>query len=174
MKKISLIVVLIGSFMISACKQGTKEYVHIGPNWAALNAMQPSEKTFKVSVKAVRSAILGDLLTLKVKSEKPGLLWILQVDSNDETSLIFPNKMAEDNQLEAGRWKKIPGEGASWSIEAMTPTGPSVVVFIVTVPGTDIRTVLNDQPQQLDKALRLVENAPAWGLAKQVIDIQEK
>ncbi len=174
MKKISLIALLIGTFMITACKQETKEYVHIGPNWAALNAMQPSEKTFKVSVKAVRSAVLGDILTLKVKSEKPGLLWILQVDSNDETSLIFPNELAQDNQIDAGSWKKIPGEGSSWSIEAMTPTGPSVVVFIVTVPGTDIRTVLNDQPQQLEKALRIVKDAPAWGLAKQVIDIQDK
>lgn len=174
MKKISLIAVLLSAVLLTACKQDTKEYVHIGPNWAALNAIQASEKSFKVDVNAVGSAILGDTLTLKVKSAQAGRLWILQVDSNDEVSQIFPNAMVADNQIEAGSWKVIPAEGSNWSIEAMKPTGPSVVVFIVTGPGTDLSSVFNGQPKQMEKALRLVKNAPAWGIAKQVIDIKDK
>ena len=102
-----------------------------------------------------------------------GRLWILQVDPNDEVSLIFPNALAQDNQISANSWKKIPAEGTNWSIEAMKPTGVSVLAFIVTAPGTDLSSVFNGQPEEMDKALRIVENSPAWGLAKQVIDIKE-
>ncbi len=174
MKKISLFTIFLSTLLLTACNKDTKEYVHIGPNWAALNSIKPSEKTFKVDINAVDSAIVGETLAFKVKSEQQGQLWVLQVDSSDEISQIYPNPAVEDNQIIVNKWKKIPEEGSTWSIEAMKPLGPSVIVFIVTSPGTDLSTVFNGQPKNMDKALRVVENASAWGLAKQVIDIKDK
>ncbi len=161
--------------LLSACneEQDSTQYVHIGPNWAALHAIQPSSKTFDVQIEAKNTAILGDTLALKVKSEQAGKLWILQVDPNDEVSLIFPNALTPNHAIAAGQWMTIPAPGSSWSIEAMKPSGVSVIAFIVTSPNTDLNDVFNGQANEMDKALRLVENAPAWGLAKQVIDIKE-
>jgi len=173
MKKLSFITLLLLSLLLTACNSDTKEYVHVGPNWAALNAIQPSEKTFDVVVDLAGSAVLGDKLALKVKSEQAGKLWILQVDPNDQVSLVFPNAISKDNAITANDWKQIPAEGSNWSIEAMKPVGPSVIVFIVTSPNTDISAVFNGQANEMDKALRIVEDAAAWGLSKQVIDIKE-
>ena len=173
MKKIKLIPLLLLTFLLTACKDDVKEYVHVGPNWAALHAIKSSEKTFAVDVNVAGSAVLGEKLALKVKSEKAGKLWILQVDPNDQVSLMFPNAISKDNTIAAGSWKQVPAKEANWSIEAMKPVGPSVIVFIVTSPNTDLSAVFNGQANEMDKALRIVEDAAAWGLAKQVIDIKE-
>ena len=174
MKKLNSLAAVLLMALLSACNSDTKEYVHVGPNWAALNNIQPSEQTFNVKIKAESAAFLGDKLTLKVKSEQAGRLWIVQVAPNDEVSLIYPNAMSTQNQIAAENWKSIPAEGSDWSIEAMKPVGVSVLVFIVTKPGTDLNTVFNGQAESMNKALHLVKNAGAWGLAKQIIDIKEK
>jgi len=174
MKKINLLVILLSAVLLSACEEDTKEYVHIGPNWASLHALQPSEKTFKVDIKADASAILGGKLVFKVKSEQAGKLWILQVDPKDQVSLIYPNAMATEHKIASDSWLSIPADGATWSVEAMEPVGASVLVFIVTTANADLKTVFNGQTQEMDKALRIVENSAAWGLAKQVIEINKE
>lgn len=174
MQTIKFIPMLLLTLVLGACDDDIKEYVHVGPNWAALHEIKSSEKTFSVEIDAASSAILGDKIVLKVKSEQAGKLWILQVDPNDEVSLVYPNAISKNNQIAADNWQQIPAEGSNWSIEAMKPTGVSVLAFIVTSPGTDLSSVFNGQPKEMDKALRIVEKTAAWGLAKQVININIK
>ncbi len=176
MKK--LISALLLSSVLTACvdnePQAIKEYVHVGENWAALNSVQDSENSFNVTVNTVSSAVLGEKLAFKISSEQAGKLWVLQVDPNDDISLIYPNVMSSDNRIEKNSWKTVPKAGAGWSIEAMKPLGNSMMVFIVTDPYTDLKAVFNEPSGAMNKALTLVKKSASWGLAKQVITIKEK
>jgi len=103
MKKTLLsIAALLAGLMLSGCQD--KEYVHVGPNWDTIHKLQSSEKSFKVDVSGVKSNYsLGDKLAFEVDSEKSGKLWIVQVDPNDNVTLIMPNQLQSDNTITAGQ-----------------------------------------------------------------------
>lgn len=158
--------------LLTACSPN-KQYIHVGPNWAALDAMQPSSRTFDVNFESQESAVLGDSISFKVKSAQSGQLWILQVDPNDKVTLLYPNRGDSNNAIPAKRWLEIPKPDSSWSIEAIPPTGQSVLAAIVTLPGTDLADVFDGQNNDMNKALRIVANSPGWGLAKRIIAIEK-
>ena len=164
------IAVLVSLSMLTACQQPKTEFIHVGPNWAAVNDLKPSDKTFDVSVRGKQSYAVGDEVELKVTSKEAGQLWIVRVDPNDEVGLIYPNDFVESNDIAANKAMEIPGEEANWSIAASEPVGKSVVAVIVTTGNTDLRDVF-DQKGSMSKALQIVEAAPSWGLSKHVIDV---
>lgn len=148
------------------------EYVHVGPNWAALNELEPSEKTFTVKISGADELKVGDRFEVKITSKKEGRLWLLRVDPDDDVTLLFPNRMDDDNEIPAGVTVRIPDDDDSWGMEASEPLGKSVLAAIVTTGDADLDDVLDNQ-KNVPKALRLVEELPAWGIAKKVIDVSE-
>jgi hypothetical protein len=157
---------------LGAANCGDTEYVHVGPNWAALNELEPSEKTFDVKISGADQLEIGDRLEVKVTSKKKGRLWLVRVDPDDDVTLLFPNRMDQDNEIPAGVPVRIPDTDDSWSLEASDPLGKSVLAAIVTTGDADLDDVLENQ-KSVYKALRLVEELPAWGIAKKVIDVSE-
>jgi len=153
----------------SACKE--KEYIHVGPNWAAVNDIESSEKGFRVRVTGKQDLKLGEELTFEVTSDKSGKLWVVQVDPEDNVTLLFPNEKSKVNAVSAANPFNVPPKGATWRIEATKPAGKSVVAFIVTTGDTDLQDVLG-QKGSMTKALRLMENGPSWGVGKLVIDVK--
>lgn len=170
MKKLTILVLALFVFMgATACKE--EKYIHVGPNWAALNDLKPSDKTFGVDARGERDLKLGDEITFTVTSTKAGKLWVVQVDPKDRVTLLFPNEQAKENALSANKPFNVPPKDANWDITAGEPAGKSIVAFIVTTGGTDLQDVLGQQ-KNMTKALRLVERTPAWGLEKVVVDVK--
>ena len=153
---------------ISACKE--EKYVHVGPKWDALHKLTPPEDTFQVRVSGNVKAKLGENLSFRITSGKDGKLWIVQVDPQDELTLLFPNENVSDNTISARKSLSVPPRGAEWSIEASEPAGRSVVAFVITTGPIDIRDVLSEK-KDISKALRLVNESGEWGIGKLVIDI---
>jgi hypothetical protein len=147
------------------------EYVHVGPNWGALQKLEPSETPVRVTVHARSPVKFGDRLELHARSERAGRLWVVQVDSEDQLDLLFPNEASPDNAIEAGREVRIPPADATWTIEASEPAGLSLVAAIVTTGDADLSAVLGDE-KSAAKALVIVENGPAWGLARTVVEVK--
>jgi hypothetical protein len=152
-------------------------YENIGPNRAALYDLKSSDRAFKVEVTGVDVASMGDLLTFQVRSEEAGRLWVLQVDPEDNLSVIFPNKYTGENHIAPGENIHIPPKGADWVIEAWEPVGQSILAFIVTQGEADLDEVFGQQKNMagdMDKALNIVTASPNWGLEKMVVDVKRK
>ncbi len=153
---------------IIGCKE--EKYVHVGPNWDGLHKLKPSDRTFRVSVSGKNSAKIGDDLFFKITSEKDGRLWVVQVDPEDELSVLFPNQAISDNTISAGKSVSVPPKGVDWSITAGKPVGKSIVAFVVTTGDTDIGDVLTGE-KDISKALKIAKSSD-WGIEKLVIDIK--
>lgn len=156
--------------VVTACDK--TEYVHVGPNWDALNKVKLSKNSFGVKAKLKEKYTVGDKLQFTVTSKKDGLLWIAKVDPDDKLEMLYPNAAVKDNKIKANRPLNIPSKDAKWSYQADKPVGKSVVVFIVTTGNTKIGEILNDK-KDMSKALQLVDESTQWGLDKHVIDVVE-
>ena len=148
----------------------TNTYVSVGPKWDALHNLETPENTFDVSVKGDGKAAVGEELAFKVKSEKQGRLWVVQVDPDDHRTVLFPNDMASDNRIPAGETVYIPPKGAGWTIEATEPAGRSVIAFIVTTGDLDLYDVMGPGGNT-EKSLRLARKPDGWALDKLVVNI---
>jgi len=170
-----ILMLLISVLFLTACNN--KEYVHVGQNWKKIHQLQASEQSFKVTVKGVKSDYaLGEKLTFKVNSEQSGRLWIIQVDPNDQVSLIMPNQLQSDNQIIAQQVFNFPPQGVSWSAPASEPIGKSVLAFIVTTGNADLNTVINGQNNNqtvIQETYQAIKNGPSWGLESKIVNISQ-
>jgi hypothetical protein len=170
-KKMTIIVLLMSLGWVGCSQETETEYIHVGPNWAALHELEPAEASFEVEVETGRRFKMGDELHFAVTSHADGRLWVAQVDPKDELTMLYPNAYVLDNTLVAGQSVPIPPPDAPWSLEASEPPGQSIVAFIVTPQELDLDDVLGTQ-KSMRKALRLVGESASWGLAKAIIDIE--
>lgn len=173
MKKI-IALLLISSFIIAGCED-EKIYIHVGPNWDMVHKLEASKDSFNVSLSGVKSNYkLGENLKLEVKSEKAGKLWIVQVDSNDEVTLLMPNQLQMDNAISANVPFNFPPAQADWSASAGEPVGESVLAFIVTTSGVDLNQVFSAKSNNniMQKTFYIIEDEPAWGLQTKVINVK--
>jgi hypothetical protein len=153
-----------------ACRE--TEYVHVGPNWAALDKLDSAKTSFAVEAQAGNSYPIGSSLHFSVSSDAGGRLWIVQIDAADRVDLLYPNEMTADNAIKARTTVQIPPAGAEWSLEAGEPVGKSLVVFIVTTGDLDLDAALRER-KDAQQFVRTVETGPAWGFAKRVVSIEE-
>ncbi len=174
---LAAVLIAVTMLLSVACKQ-EKTYVHVGPNWARVHNLQPSEKSFKVSVKGKKSIALGDEMVFAVTSAREGQLWVIQVGSDDKVAVLFPNEMAPDNSIKKNEMMFIPPEGANWSITAQEPVGSSTVAFLVTGNANDLSRVFANQKAMgidnnmiVNKGLALTSADPEWGVGRIVVDI---
>lgn len=171
-----LLILLVTVFFTTGCKQeqqGQAQYVHVGPNWAAVHNLEPSDKNFQVQLKGKQTLTDGQAIQFSIKSAKAGQVWVVQVDPNDEMTLLFPNEISTDNQISADTWFQVPPAGAGYEILAGHPYGQSTLAAVVTTGETDINDVLAAQ-KSMAKALILIEDQPFWGIGHIVVDVKEK
>jgi hypothetical protein len=168
------IIVACAVFFTAGCKESAQtEYVHVGPNWAAIHNIEPGEKNFKVELKGQETLKAGEAIQFEIKSAKTGKLWFVQVDPNDKVSLLFPNKMSKDNNISANTWFKVPPADAPYRIYAENPNGQSTLAAVVTTGDTGLNDILASE-KSMAKALVLIESQPAWGIGHKVVDVKEK
>lgn len=170
---ILLTLLLLGLVLAGGCKE-ENAYVHVGQNWAAVNELKPTGKTFKVTVETKKTKLQeGDPIAFTVTSERAGRLWVVQVDPKDNMDTLLPNNHTKKNDIEAGEMVSFPPASASWKIFAEPPYGKSIVACVVTTGDTDLSDVLHKGGDKA-KSLRLIEQSPAWGVAKLVIEVEKK
>lgn len=167
---VSLVLLLLGA-LLTGCQQKPDD-VLVGPNWEALRNLKPGDRSFQVHSSGRESLRVGDPMSYTVTTAQAGKLWVVQVDSHDEVSVLYPNTQVADNTIEANRPLTIPPKGGDWSLEASEPLGKSLVAFLVVTGDTQLDDLLQPKPN-LDKALRVVKAAPTWGMATRVVEVQE-
>ncbi len=73
----------------------------------------------------------GETFFMRVKSEKPGYLYVLQVDSTGTPSLLYPT-VGEDNRIPGGKMVEVKPNGAAGGFPIIGPAGVVRVKAIVT------------------------------------------
>ncbi len=109
---------VISATLLSGCND--TEYLHVGPNWDALWNLEQQAGSVKVTARAGSSYALGEHMDFKVRSNRDGYLWVVQVDPNDEVSQLFPNDAMTDNAINANQELMLPPVTANWAIERVS------------------------------------------------------
>ena len=71
-------------------------------------------------------------MKFRVTPHESGYLWVLQVDSDDELTLLFPNIEESNHWVVAGRTLVIPGHSGDYVFYLSRPVGEQLLAFIVT------------------------------------------
>jgi hypothetical protein len=164
--------------LLGACGD---HYIHVGERWAALDKLTAPADAIAVQVSGPRSGAVGDKVRFKVTPRDDGYLWVVQVDNQDQVSLLFPNEEESDNQVTGGRERIIPGD--AYALVLDKPTGVHLLAFIVTSQDDGLAQVL---PPRVRDALQNDAGASAaqqpmgvvldrglrWGWQKQVLNIE--
>ena len=74
----------------------------------------------------------GEQMELAVESERPGYLYIFDIDPARHVTQLFPNDFEKDNALPAFRQARIPARGSRYQFTADAPFGASTIVAVVT------------------------------------------
>ena len=73
----------------------------------------------------------GDSLSVRVASEHPGYLYLLQVDRDGAPSLLYPQP-GDDNRLPADDAETLPRPDSGYRFEVAAPTGVDRIKAVVT------------------------------------------
>lgn len=166
--------VLATAMTLTACSP-EPEYIHVGPNWAAINELESSQKSFELRISTNKSEYkVGDELEINVRSKEAGRVWLVQVDPNDNVTLMLPNQVYPNNRINENETFYFPPKGVNWSATASEPYGSSVMAVIVTTGDADLNAVFANQAGDKDlmnKAFVIAQKDPQWAVAKKVIKV---
>lgn len=79
---------------------------------------------------------LGDKMQFTIKSQRTGYLFLLDINSKGQLTVLFPNKYSKRNNrdsiLEAGQTVTIPDDGYDdFKLEALEPTGEGLLLALL-------------------------------------------
>ncbi|QFY88190.1 caspase family protein [Magnetovirga frankeli] len=99
-----------------------------GPEWQRFRALADGAgDQLKVSAESQRLEE-GDLLQLRVETPGKGYLNILQVNANDQVTVLYPNGFDQDNQVGKGL-QEFPGPRPfDWVVQE--PFGPNLIIVL--------------------------------------------
>ena len=101
-----------------------------GPTWQALVALAAQGQSMALAGSG-RQLRVGEEITLEVALPRPGYLNVVEVDSQDRATVLYPNKFATANEVKAGAFK-FPTAEMNFVVRASEPPGPSLVVAFLT------------------------------------------
>ena len=110
--------------------------------WHELEQLKAPSGGVEVTVSGPRQGTVDQNVHYTVRSSESGYLWLIQVDSSDQVSLLFPNELEQDQYLSANRSRSIPGSGYDFTLSA--PRGTQQLAFIVTGQQDDLVNLLPD------------------------------
>lgn len=137
-----------------------------GPNWEKLGKVSPPAEAIEVAAAGPSSVSVGQTPEFSVHSNHSGKLWVIQVDSKDRTTMLYPSSATMDNHIATDTVVNLPPAGKQWVAEK--PVGATMVAFIVTSGANDLSSVLTVQNGniQLAKGLGAAGTAAPWGIAR--------
>ncbi len=164
-------------FLLSAIMTGcgtTRDYVHVGENWAYLDRL-PAGEGAKVAVRADKGTYrIGEVMEFTVKADSPGKLWIITVGPDDHTMIVFPRARSRENSIRANEPLRIPGKDRDWSMVASEPAGANLVIAMVTGPSVtfdDVAKAVHDN--SIEDLMAVHGLFSKWGKGKTVIEIRK-
>jgi hypothetical protein len=81
---------------------------------------------------------IGDKVTFFFKTDKDCRVTLLNVGTDGQVQILFPNEFHKDNQVKAGTTYTIPPREAKFAIKAKAPAGEDVVKAIATLDQVDL------------------------------------
>ena len=89
---------------------------------------------------------LGDVVTYRITSDRPGHLLVIDVNAKDEVIQLFPNKFSDTagvgNRIVAQHATTIPDARYGFRLRAAEPTGKGTLIAIVTEDPVSLDDVL--------------------------------
>jgi len=124
---------------------------------AALIANQTSSFPFDATVDRFDGASYkpGETFFVRVKSQRPGYLYLLQVDSSGTPALLYPTA-GEDNRIPGDKLVEIRPAGAAGGFPVAGPAGT-----------LRIKSVVTSKPLAFSGSLELLQNQAARGQQRQ-------
>jgi len=124
---------------------------------AVLIANQTSSFPFDATVDRFDGASYkpGETFFVRVKSQRPGYLYLLQVDSSGTPALLYPTA-GEDNRIPRGKLVEIRPAGAAGGFPVAGPAGT-----------LRIKSVVTSKPLAFSGSLELLQNQSAPGQQRQ-------
>lgn len=110
------------------------------PRAVAVEAIN-SHPPFLVRVEVDRLKRLykgGEVVQVKVRSEKAGHLYLFYCDVEQKVSLLFPNKFQTDNKIFKGEPVTVPHARSSFRLRVGAPFGWEVLTAVVTTRPLEI------------------------------------
>jgi metacaspase-1 len=101
-----------------------------GPTWQALAALAAHGEPLTLSGSGHQLRV-GQEIVLDVRLPRAGYLNVVAVDSQDRTTVLYPNKYTPSNEVNAGPFR-FPTADMNFVLRAAEPTGPSLVVAFLT------------------------------------------
>jgi hypothetical protein len=74
----------------------------------------------------------GEVMTVTVRSERAGYLYLFYCDAGDRVSCVFPNRVQKDNLIPANKDVVVPAAGARFRLRITPPFGWEVLKAVVT------------------------------------------
>jgi hypothetical protein len=71
-------------------------------------------------------------MTVRVRSEKAGYLYLLYLQADGKSVLLFPNQHHEDARIPAGQTVEVPGPDSAFRLRIGDPTGKEMLKAIVS------------------------------------------
>ena len=134
-------------------------------NWATLDSRNASLNAPQVKVETnAQSYQVGDPIRFRVSSNKSGRLWVVSVNSHNEATILLPNEAMQDNVISAGESFDIPNKMGGQELRAASPTGQSLVAFIVTPANKTLDDILVLRNEKL--AWVGFASDQTWGMTK--------
>jgi metacaspase-1 len=101
-----------------------------GPTWSALESLSKQGDSLTVTARASEVGV-GDQIVLTADVPRPGFLNVVTVDSQDRTTVLFPNQFSPTNEVAAGKFQ-FPTASMNFDLLASEPVGPTLVVAFLT------------------------------------------
>ena len=103
-----------------------------------LIASKPEMATFDIKVWTGKNEYqIGEKITFYVRSDQDTYLTLLNISSNGDATVIFPNAYHKDNFLRGGRTYEIPAEDYGFEFDVRGPAGLERIKAIAT-PGREM------------------------------------
>lgn len=106
---------------------------------AEVHGQRDGARRLVASVRQPVMRIGRDTLDMDVTSPRDGYLYVALAGSDGRSLyLLYPNTLAADNRVQAGRRHSLPGAGG-WEIVAAGPPGAETLLVMVTDAPRDLR-----------------------------------
>jgi hypothetical protein len=154
-----------------------------GNPWKRLDALAEAPAR-KIDVRTKNRVSMGETLSIACRPGADGYLNVMNIDAVDnETTVLFPNRLHPDNRVGPDTVLKIPDEGDRFKLIARPPAGKSMIVVFFTQEKIDAYMESVAGPSAMFRPLstqtlrRLLahkeRNPQGFGAATRVIEIIE-
>ena len=171
------LVVILALLVTGACRE--EQFIHVGERWAALDRLQAPADAIAMKIQAPTKGSVGETVQLRITPQADGYLWVVQVDSEDQVALLFPNSEEPDNYVAADQERVIPGND-EYTLVLDRPTGTQLLAFFVTSQEDGLDQILSLEwrdefgldTERRNQAMGVrLDSDRRWGLEKQVMKV---